>query len=67
MCSKIMCLSCSRLLLWNCRRHDSGNYIRDKPVEVLQHVQVVDGVLGEFAGYQQEQDVKPNLKKLKHL
>jgi glucose-6-phosphate 1-dehydrogenase len=40
----------------------SGNYIRDKRVEVLEHVQVVDGILGQFDGYQQEQDVKPNSK-----
>lgn len=38
----------------------SGDYVRDRRVEVLKHVQVVDGILGQFEGYTQEQDVSPD-------
>ncbi len=36
----------------------SGNYVRDKRVQVLQKIQVVDGLLGQYEGYQQEPHVK---------
>lgn len=40
----------------------SGNYIRDRRAQVLKDVQVIDGMLGQFEGYQKENDVKPDSK-----
>lgn len=38
----------------------SGEYIRTERARVIEKVHVVDGVLGQYEGYQQEQDVAPN-------
>lgn len=38
----------------------TGNYIRSKRVEVLKKVEVIDGILGQFAGYTQEKFVNPS-------
>ena len=36
----------------------SGDYIRDRRVQVLQKVQVIDGILGQYAGYKDDPSVK---------
>jgi len=38
----------------------TGDYIRDERVKVLQHVECVDGILGQYDGYKKEQKVDPN-------
>ena len=38
----------------------SGDYIRSERAKVLQHVQIVDTLLGQYEGYQNEEGVKPH-------
>lgn len=36
-----------------------GDYVREKRAQVLQKVQVVDGILGQYEGYKKEEHVSP--------
>jgi glucose-6-phosphate 1-dehydrogenase len=38
----------------------SGDYVRDQRAKVLQKVEVVDGILGQYDGYRNEKRVNPN-------
>ena len=38
----------------------TGNYIRDERVKVLEQVEFVDGILGQYEGYKKEEHVDPN-------
>lgn len=38
----------------------TGDYIRNERAKVLEKIQVVDGLLGQYDGYQQEKDVAPH-------
>ena len=38
----------------------TGDYIRDKRVDVLKHVEFVDGILGQYEGYKKEEHIDPN-------
>ncbi len=38
----------------------SGDFVRDKRVDVLKNIKVVDGILGQYEGYRNEKDVDPN-------
>lgn len=37
----------------------SGNYVRSRRADVLKHVQIIDGILGQFDGYKKEKNVDP--------
>lgn len=41
----------------------TGDYIRSRRVQVLEDVEVVDGILGQFEGYTKEKHVAPDSKK----
>ena len=40
----------------------TGDFIRKERAKVLEHVAVVDGMLGQYHGYTKEKDVKPDSK-----
>jgi glucose-6-phosphate 1-dehydrogenase len=40
----------------------TGEFIRDQRAKTLEKVRFVDGVLGQYEGYKNEQDVRPNSK-----
>ena len=40
----------------------SGNYVRSRRADVLKHIQIVDGILGQFKGYTKEKNVNPKSK-----
>jgi glucose-6-phosphate 1-dehydrogenase len=40
----------------------TGDFIRDERLKVLQNIEVVDGVLGQYEGYAKEKDVAPDSK-----
>ncbi|MFC1842589.1 glucose-6-phosphate dehydrogenase [Candidatus Dependentiae bacterium] len=40
----------------------TGDFIRDERVKVLQKIEVVDGIFGQYIGYKQEEHINPNSK-----
>ncbi len=40
----------------------SGNYVRSRRAEVLEKVEIVDGMLGQYEGYTKEKNVDPQSK-----
>lgn len=38
----------------------SGNFIRDKKADILQHIRPGGGILGQYQGYSQEAGIKPD-------